>query len=244
MSLDIEIRIDRRFRGPPDSGNGGYVCGVLAAQLEGPATVRLLAPPPLDRPLQLRTEEDALRLFDGDRPIAQARPAMLELVPPPAPDLAAVRAVAPRYVGFHSHPFPGCFVCGPQRREDDGLRIFPAAVDGFDLVAAVWTPAANLAAPDGLVRSEFVWSALDCTGFFAFAPLPEGAPALLGELSARIDGDVRAGEPHLVSGWRLGSEGRKRFAGSAIHAADGRPIAVARATWIVVPPGTAGSPPG
>jgi hypothetical protein len=29
------IRIDRRFRGPPESGNGGYVCGCLAQFVVG-----------------------------------------------------------------------------------------------------------------------------------------------------------------------------------------------------------------
>jgi hypothetical protein len=30
--------IGRQFRGPPNSGNGGYVCGVLAKGLDGPVT--------------------------------------------------------------------------------------------------------------------------------------------------------------------------------------------------------------
>jgi hypothetical protein len=29
------IRIDRRFRGPPDSGNGGFVAGLLSTALGG-----------------------------------------------------------------------------------------------------------------------------------------------------------------------------------------------------------------
>ena len=42
-----EIVIDERFRGPPDSGNGGYVAGRLAAFVDAPAVeVRLVAPPP------------------------------------------------------------------------------------------------------------------------------------------------------------------------------------------------------
>ena len=40
--------IARRFRGPSQSGNGGYVCGRLARHVAGPALVRLRAPPPLD----------------------------------------------------------------------------------------------------------------------------------------------------------------------------------------------------
>jgi len=47
------VMVSRRFCGPPQSGNGGYVCGLLGAQLATTATVRLLAPPPLDVPLRL-----------------------------------------------------------------------------------------------------------------------------------------------------------------------------------------------
>ena len=238
---DSTLKIDRRFRGPPFSGNGGYACGILGMRLGAVATVRLHAPPPLDSALTLHADASALRLCDAERTIATARSATLDLHAPPAPSLEAAEAASEHYAGFASHPFPGCFVCGPDRAPGDGLRIFPAPVSGMDCVAAPWTPAANLADGDGRVRDEFVWSALDCTGFFAFGPLPDGAPALLGEMTARLDVTVRAGAPHIATGWMIGSEGRKRFVGSAVYTADGTPCAVARATWIVVPPGTAGA---
>lgn len=241
MNDPASLTIAARFRGPPHSGNGGYTCGVLGIRFDGPATVRLLAPPPLDVPLSVRAHEGTLQLLDGDRPIAQARPAVLDLIAPPAPSLAQARSAAQQYAGFAAHPFPGCFVCGPERREGDGLRIFPAEVEGCALVAAPWTPAANLADAGGRVEPEFIWSALDCTGFFAFGPLPDGSPALLGEMTARIDVDIRAETPHIAAGWMIGSEGRKRFVGSAIYTAEGTPCAVAKATWIVVPPGSHGS---
>lgn len=47
------VVIDRRFQGPPTSGNGGYVCGVVAGHIEGSAEITLRAPPPLDRPLDV-----------------------------------------------------------------------------------------------------------------------------------------------------------------------------------------------
>ena len=49
------VMIPRRFNGPPDSGNGGYSCGVVAALLDAPAVeVTLRAPPPLERELRDR----------------------------------------------------------------------------------------------------------------------------------------------------------------------------------------------
>lgn len=235
-----QIVIASRFCGPPRSGNGGYSCGVLGRRFSGAACVRLHAPPPLERALALSEQPDLIRLLDGDTLIAQARPAELELTPPPPPELDAAQAASRQYIGFHSHPFPTCFVCGPQRTEGDGLRIFPGKLDDGQ-VAAPWTPASSLADRQARVRPEFLWSALDCTGFFAFAPLPEGAPALLGELTARIERLPQAGEPCIATGWQLGSEGRKRFAGSALFSAAGELLAMARATWIVMPIGAAGA---
>jgi hypothetical protein len=41
------------------------------------------------------------------------------------------------------------------------------------------------------------------------------------------------GEPHVVAGWPVGEDGRKRFAGSAVFGADGSVRAFARSTWLV-----------
>lgn len=47
------VTISRRFCGPPNSGNGGYVCGRIARHIPGAATVRLLSPPPLETELRI-----------------------------------------------------------------------------------------------------------------------------------------------------------------------------------------------
>lgn len=39
--------VARRFCGPPDSGNAGYVCGLIAGFLDGPVKVTLRLPPSL-----------------------------------------------------------------------------------------------------------------------------------------------------------------------------------------------------
>jgi len=52
-----EIIIDKRYCGPPNSGNGGYVCGRLAQHIPGGAEVTLRAPPPLDKPLDAAATE-------------------------------------------------------------------------------------------------------------------------------------------------------------------------------------------
>jgi hypothetical protein len=152
-------------------------------------------------------------------------------VPAPAPvDPAAAQAASARYPGQSVHPFPTCFVCGPERGAD-GLRIFPGPVDGLDVVAAPWTPAADLADATGAVRAEFVWSALDCAGAWSLEISLERL-IVLGRLRARIDHRVPAGEPLVVIGWPLGVDGRKLYAGTALYDAAGRLLAVAQATWV------------
>jgi hypothetical protein len=57
---------------------------------------------------------------------------------------------------------------------------------------------------------------------------------LLGEMQAHVDRKVRVGESCTVIGWRIGSEGRKHQAGTAIFDGEGELCARARATWIEV----------
>jgi hypothetical protein len=71
------LTIGRRFNGPKDSGNGGYVAGRLAALIGGTAEITLRAPPPLDRPLDLVKKGEAIELKDGETLLAVARPATL-----------------------------------------------------------------------------------------------------------------------------------------------------------------------
>ena len=226
------LSIDFRFRGPPDSGNGGYVCGHLARLVDGDARVRLEIPPPLERPLALRRTAAGAELLDADRCVARAWPAALELELPRAPGLAEATRAAEHFRGFRDHVFPGCFVCGPERGEGDGLRIFPGPVADAALVAAPWQPDASLGEPR--VRPEFVWAALDCAGCFAF-PQPAGRAVLLGELWAHLELSPRCDEPCVVVGWEIAHEGRKHRTGTALFDADGRCAGYAAGIWIEVP---------
>ena len=234
MQFD-RFRISERFRGPPRSGNGGYVCGRIAQHLSGTVSARLKAPPPLDTELRLESAPEYARLFHGDILIGEARISVLEMQAPAPPSYEQAQEASPSFLGFKTHTFPGCFVCGPAREPMDGLRIFPGQVTGTSTIAAPWTPDRSLADKSGILRSEFLWSALDCTGGFAVLPLPEGLAIVLGDLCASIVGTVQAGERCVVTGWPLGQDGRKRFAGSAVYNARSQLIAQARAVWFEVP---------
>jgi hypothetical protein len=234
------ILIGRRFCGPPDSGNGGYACGLVAARVDGPAEVTLRLPPPLETALRVeRAGDGSVRVLDGDAVVAVGMPRSEELgldVPDPVSVADAERAATTSELHEHAeeHPFPTCFVCGPMRAPDDGLHILVGPVPGREVAGAAWTPAADLAGRDGAVRPEFVWAALDCSGGVGswLADPIGGNPFVLGRMAVTISRPVRVGAPHVVVGWRAGHEGRKVTAGSAMFTASGELVALARATWI------------
>jgi hypothetical protein len=232
------ITIDERFCGPPRSGNGGYVCGCVAGRLDGAGAVavRLKAPPPIGRAMRIEATPEGARLLDGEAVIAEARAAVLEFEVPARPSFEQALRASQRYLGFDTHNFPTCFVCGPDRRPGDGLRIFPGSLEGgSSLLAATWTPDASLADASGIVGPELIWAALDCPGAFTRYPLAEGVALVLGELAVAQLDPLRAGEPCILTAWSLGDDGRRRYAGTALHKADGRLVARARAVWVEVP---------
>lgn len=231
------LTIAPRFCGPSRSGNGGYVCGRIARHITGAATVRLMVPPPIGSELHIDVSDDLVTLRSGDTVVGEGRAAQLDLQPPAAPSLAEAVTASQSYLGFTSHSFPRCFVCGPKRQAGDGMRIFAGPVQDRDLVAAPWVADASLA-QDDRIADEFIWAALDCPTAFAILPVPEGRAVVLGQLTARIEGSVRPGEPCVVIGWPIRIDGRKRTAGSALFGASGQLVAVARAIWIEIDAGT------
>jgi hypothetical protein len=206
-----ELIVPRRFCGPPDSGNGGWTAGALAAlddadspddHCDGwPAIeVTLRQPPPLDTPLRVTAADGVLSAGFGGATIATARRAERRLMavdPVPRDVAAAAEASSP---GLRQHPFPTCFVCGTSREEGDGLRIFPGRTG---------------AGPSGDLTERLM---------------------VLGRMTARIDDLPVIGEPHVVVGEGRGQDGRKTHTASTLYDADGRVVATAEHTWIAVDP--------
>jgi len=244
--------IDGRFRGPARSGNGGYAAGALAGLAREltdgawPATtVRLRLPPPLDVPMDVVRDGDAVvATYDGEV-VAQATAGAAPVAVAPV-SVEVARAAEATYPGLASHPFPTCFSCGPGREPGDGLRIFPglvAELDGRPRVAATWTPHPSVAgaAPDGTpddhrlrARSPVVWAALDCAGAWA-ADVGE-RPMVLGSMTARVDSLPLVGETLVVVGHDRGREGRKNFTATSIYDPSGGLVAAAEHVWITVDP--------
>lgn len=229
----LTVTIPRRFRGPPESANGGYACGVVGHQLKGDASVRLHRPPPLDTELDLELLDGEARLLRGADLIANGAVTRVEPdVPGPVTFDVATEA-SRQYRWFTNHPFPHCFVCGPQRAHPDGLRIFAGPVADRGVVAAPWIPHASVCTQAGDVHAEIVWAVLDCPSWFALLEFePDVNYSLLGQLAVRILRPPREAEQCIVIGWPRARERRKLYSGAALYTSAGELLAHSEATWI------------
>lgn len=239
------LRIARRFNGPHDSGNGGYSAGLVAGLFPGAQAVEvtLRAPIPLEQTLRAHATDAGLDIMTDDAStrilVMSARAVDLEIPQVKSPGLQAAAVAAATYRGEHDHVLPHCFVCGPARKEGDGLRIFtdwlkdPSGIENpnaFPIVAAPWRPSPDLADASGFVAPEFLWAALDCPGAFAI----DAEPILLGRMSACILNRPRADETIVVIAWAKGRDRRKHFAGSALFTETGDLLAFSEQTWIQI----------
>ncbi len=238
MSASQTIEIDERFEGIPGVALGGYVGGILARGAVS-AEVTLRRPVRTGRRLRLEEAEDgASALLEGEELLASTAPARVALdVPSPVSweeSVAASGRSLQRSREF-LHPFPRCVTCGIEREDGDGLRLFAGPVAGRDLVAAAWTPHPAWADGSGSVRAELVWAALDCPTIMALvfaAPAHSAERIVTGRFAVSRSGPVRAGEPHVVTAWSAGTQGRALIAGGAIWSPHGGIVALARHTLV------------
>lgn len=229
----MDIVVDAVHCGPPESGNGGWTSGSLAAYVhttpaEPAVRVRLTSPPPLGRAMTVTHDGQAWELRDGEHAVASAWPAPRPDVEGLEPVTAAVAAAAEeRFEGLADHPFPTCFTCGTDRSPAEALCLRPGPLgDGTGRYAARWTPRAAV--------PTLVWAALDCPGGWSAGIA--GRPMVLGEMTCLVEALPEPGLEHVVIARHTGGTGRKHYSASALYAPDGRRLATATATWIAVDP--------
>ncbi len=209
--------VPARFNGPPGSGNGGYSAGVMAGGDRCEVTLR--RPPPLDTPLSL--VDGRVRAPDGSV-VAEVEPTGgFDTSVPPIGHADAVDASS-TYAGLTDHPFPSCYVCGPDH--DDGLRIFPGRLpDGT--TAAPWTVPQDASPPT-------VWAALDCPG--GWTVIAAGRPYVLGRIAVLLHRMPSPGDDCVVRGALTAAKGRKALVHTTLYGPDGAELARARATWVAI----------
>lgn len=226
--------IAAQYNGPDRSGNGGYVCGLMAAQLPspGPHTSVLRLPPPLDTPLTWSTVDGTTSLLqEPDRLIGSSANGRFDGEPLDCPTTAQAESGLAAYRGFHGHPFDHCFTCGTARKPGDGLRLFTGPID-TSTVAAPWVPHDAFGADDGHISTPVMWAALDCPGGWAIDFV--ATPIVLGKMTAQVLRRPHVGENCLSVGRLLRVEGRKHFTNTALYSRGGELLGRAEQIWISI----------
>lgn len=232
-----------RFCGPPKSANGGFTAGLLAEfanVISGEA--RLSMPTPVDAEFHVTAKpgEDAMFTDLSGNVLARivavnpSEAAKFDL--PVVPTLAEAREMGLAYAGFKQHPFPTCFVCGPERTHSDGMRIFVGsapAQPGFDnLLAGVWSPDETILDEDGKVRTAAIWGALDCPGGFA-AVADDPRLIVLVKIRGHVLMRPLAGKEYVVLTWRTSKNDRSFRVMTAIFEDRGANlVAIAEGLWL------------
>lgn len=229
------VIIEKQFNGPDNSGNGGYVAGLIASQLPDNVPVRtsmLRMPPPLESPLDWSADDETVSLVQAPDAVIGTSTAGAFAGPVldcPTVDEAATGLEA--YPGFHHHPFDRCFTCGTQRAPGDGLRLFTGPI-GDSKVAAPWTAHPDFGGTDGRISVPVMWAALDCPGGWAADFTHQ--PMVLGKMTAEVSRLPLVNEPCLSVGGIQRTEGRKFFTNTALYAAEGELLGRAEQIWIAI----------
>lgn len=242
------LTVDRRWRGPSSSGNGGWTGGSLAESLPGASAVRvrLSIPPPLDTPMTVLAEPAtadhgrAATLYLADRLVARA--VEVPRVDPdhcpcaPVPFDVAL-AAAEKFPGDTEHPFPECYVCGTSRAAQDGLHLrtgpLPYLPD-LPRTATAWLPSPDLDSGDGRVDLATTWAVLDCPGGWSIGF--DGRYMVLGTMTATVLHRPRVAAPHVITGDLLNDQGKKALSSTALYDDSGTLLARATGLWITVRP--------
>ncbi len=242
MKVDNMV-LSQRFCGPPKTGNGGLTAGILVEAVgTDTAEIRLLSPTPVETSIIMESEKGQRGTIysDSKKVLATLKSIADEDFPeyklPVVPDLVDAKKISAFYPGFTTHPFPTCFVCGPKREVNDGLRIFvgpaPEQIGFENLMVGHWLPDQTVASQDGFVRDAVIWGALDCPGGFA-AVLGEPKLIVLSKIRGKIIERPKIGENYTVLSWRLQKMTRAFKVMTAIFKSDSkRLLAIAEALWL------------
>ncbi|HBN26104.1 MAG TPA: hypothetical protein DD405_01380 [Desulfobacteraceae bacterium] len=233
--MNKRIIIDHKYCGYKHIGNGGYVCGVVAGHIDGAAKITLVTSPPVDHPMILEKTGKKVFLKNGDVIVAKGEPSSLKIdnIPAPPTFKEAVEA-SQKSIAAKGSLSPDCFVCGSNRLKGEGYRLFPGHLLKNESVAAPWIPHNSLADESGFIKPEFVWAALDCPGAYAVFDENIKGTILLGQLTADVRETLKPEEEYIVTGWKIGNQGKKYFAGSAVFSKKGKLCSVANSVWFVV----------
>ncbi len=236
------IRIERWFQGPTGSGQGGWTAQRFAERLDGPVTIALRAPVPLDADLHVVAasgDDDRWELVtDGGTTVMVASPWTPTFAETTAVTVAEAADARSRFGEVVAdHPVPHCFSCGLQH---DSMQVHagPLADATDDRFATDWAAPEWAGRPDGSVDDGVVWAAIDCCAAWWVGYSRAPRIALTAQYAVEILHPIDPGTTYALVGWSGDHapewDGRKRHAGSAAFSADGTCVARSVSFWIAV----------
>ncbi|MRH88349.1 hypothetical protein GFY24_12990 [Nocardia sp. SYP-A9097] len=236
MTVPVDtLTIPDHIQGYPELAFGGYVAGMLADR-SGASTVRVdfRRPIAVSTPVILTSDagHSALTSPDGTL-LVEARPSVLTLEAPPAPSWPEAKTATETAISNPNRTITACYGCGAACAPGRGIRLFSWTRPGHRMMTAAWTPDPALAAENGELGTESVWSALDCPGglaAFAYSEMAQGA--FTAALTATQLHPIHAGEDYISHAWPITRDGRKHTVGVALSTPDGELCALAEALWI------------
>ena len=230
------IRIPERFQGPTGSGQGGWTAWHLAHHADGPVTVSLRAPIPLDRDLDVVHDGESMALVTAeapDTPIMIASPLAPDVPSTTPVRVADARVARSRFPATDDdHPVPFCFSCGLQA---DSMRVHAGPL-GDGRYAADWTVPAWAVAEDRVDAA--LWAAIDCTAAWYACTDGDVSVAFTVQLEVEIIRPIEPEATYALVSWPGSGgrewDGRKRSAAAAAFDESGEMVAWSRSLWVRV----------
>lgn len=248
---DLVVRLGQDLQGPSGYGQGGWTAYHLVNAMDGPATVAIRRPIPLDTDMVIQpgsADDDPWLLTDPDgATILEAtvwEPDFPETDPVSIEDAVAARGRFPRPGDLHQ--VPNCFSCGLR---PDSMRVHSGPL-GDGRFATDWMVPPWALTDDGTdvitdAANGCLWAAIDCAAALFVGNDGGFRSSVTAQLAVDIRHPLEAGATYSLVSWggdwpHDGWDGRKRAAASSAFDADGRCVAVSRSFWIAVddPPAT------
>ncbi|MEO6571826.1 MAG: hypothetical protein ABIO83_09785 [Ilumatobacteraceae bacterium] len=246
-TLPAVVHVPGWFQGPTGMGQGGWTAHRFARLVDGPVSIGLTAPVPLDvdlhvvhQPLPHEPGAERWTLVhhtdDGPVTVMTATPRDSGFPDTEAVDVDRARAASARFDALVDvHPVPYCFSCGLQH-DSMGVHAGPLPDGRF---ATDWRVPEWAITSDGVVDEGVMWAAIDCCAAWYVGYSRAPRRAVTAQLAVEVSAPLRPDTTYALVAWSGGQattgwDGRKRHAASAAFDPDGACVARSVSFWIAL----------
>lgn len=240
------VHVPGWFQGPTGTGQGGWTAQRFACLVDGPVSIALTAPVPLDVDLHvvrqsLPTGAGAERwtlvhhTAAGPVTVMIATPHDSGFPDTEPVDVDRARAASALFDALvDDHPVPYCFSCGLQH-DSMGVHAGPLPDGRF---ATDWRAPEWAITPDGVVDEGVMWAAIDCCAAWYVGYSREPRNAVTAQIAVEVSTPLRPDTTYALVAWSGDQsadwDGRKRHAASAAFDPDGTCVARSVSFWIAL----------